>query len=82
MNEEKLKKHWNPRGDIHGHEENSTQLLLAELDLLRKSTLFLGSLHSNLGRALTYLRYQHIDNTIPLLPQMSIWRLDQLPFYF
>ena len=53
--QDKIKTQWNPRNVDPGQEEQKAHLLLAELDMLRKGTIFLGTFHSNFARLVHYV---------------------------
>lgn len=68
---EKIKTNWNPRPSDHGKNETTTQLLMADIDMLRKGSFLMGAILSNLVRMVHYLRYPHFEDTYTMLPRFA-----------
>ena len=66
-----MKQNWNPRDVRLGMEEEKTHLVIADLDMLRKGVIFMGTFHSNMARLVHYLRYPHYQNSYSILPSLE-----------
>lgn len=76
-------KGWNPRFPLKTEtREANTHLLLAEMDMLRKGSVFLGSIQSNIGRLLHYLRYPRYEDTYSMTPHFMSTGIDRMNFFF
>lgn len=80
--EDKVKGKWNPRQIQRGQVENSTHFLISELDMLRKGSMFIGTIHSNVARLVHFLRYPHFENTYTMLPRLMDGGLENLYYYY
>lgn len=81
--EDKVKINWNPRvPNKQETRESNTQLLIAEIDMLRQGTFFIGVLQSNIGRLIHYLRYPHYENTYSITPHFQDIGIENVNSFF